>query len=260
MKAAFVHHWPEYLMEAWGLGTFMVSACLCTALVEHPASPVRALLPDAFVRRALVGIAMGATAIGIIYSPWGERSGAHINPAVTLAFLRLGRIAPADAGFYVAAQFAGAATGVVLSRLVLGTRIADPTVAWAVTVPGSPGVTVAFLAELAISFGLMLLVVSTMGSRLAPATGVLCGVAIALYITLEAPLSGMSMNPARSFGSAIVADVWTAFWIYLVAPPVGMLLAVEAYRSHVVAPAGCAKLRHRDDRRCIHCGADRPAA
>jgi len=247
-------HWPEYLMEAWGLGTFMVSACVFTALLEHPASPMRSLLPDAFVRRALIGVAMGVTAIGIVYSPWGQQSGAHINPSMTLAFLRLGRIAPTDAAFYVAAQFAGAAMGVLVSRVVLGGRIADPSVGFAVTVPGAAGVATAFGAEIAISFGMMLLVLASTGSRLAPWTGVFCGIAVALYITFEAPLSGMSMNPARTFGSAVFADVWTAFWVYLVAPPAGMLLATEVHRrrSHA-APGACAKLHHANDRRCIHC-------
>src|SRR5262245_48711351 len=122
-------------MEAWGLGTFMVAACLVTALLEHPASPAHARLADPAVRRALIGLAMGLTAIAIVYSPWGQRSGAHINPAMTLAFLRLGRIARADACGYVVAQFAGAALGVAAAAALLGDAIADPAVAWAVTVP-----------------------------------------------------------------------------------------------------------------------------
>ncbi len=251
MTAALRRHWPEYLMEAWGLGAFMLSACLVTALLEHPASPLRRAIPDATLRRVLIGLAMGTTAIGIVYSPWGKQSGAHINPSITLAFLRLGRIAPWDAAFYVAAQFAGAALGVALSALVLGDAIADPTVAWAVTVPGSPGTVVAFVAELAISFGMMALVLAATGSALAPWTGVFCGLAVAAYVAVKAPLSGMSMNPARTFGSALLGDVWTAFWLYCVAPPVGMLLAAETHRRR--GRPGCAKLHHRNDRRCIHC-------
>ncbi|MDO9162838.1 MAG: aquaporin [Methylococcaceae bacterium] len=80
-------HWPEYLMEAWGLGMFMVSAGIVTVLLEASESPIPELIPDANLRRAIVGMAMGLTAIGIIYSPWGKQSGAHINPAVTLTFL-----------------------------------------------------------------------------------------------------------------------------------------------------------------------------
>src|SRR5215831_10723337 len=81
-------HWPEYLMEAAGLGIFMVSAAVVTTLFEYPKSPVHDVLPDPMFRRVLIGIAMGLTAIGIIYSPWGKQSGAHLNPAVTLTFFR----------------------------------------------------------------------------------------------------------------------------------------------------------------------------
>ena len=125
LGAAFRRHWPEYLIEAAGLCAFMISACLFTVLLEHPASPVRAILPQPALRRLLMGLAMGSTAIGIIYSPWGQRSGAHINPSVTLAFLRLGRVPAADALFYVLAQFAGGAAGVLLAALAFGELLAD---------------------------------------------------------------------------------------------------------------------------------------
>jgi aquaporin Z len=90
-------HWPEYLMEAWGLGTFMVSAGLVTTLLEYPHSPIEQAIGSPDLRRVLIGLAMGFTAIAIIYSPWGKRCGAHLNPAVTLTFLRLGKIKALDA-------------------------------------------------------------------------------------------------------------------------------------------------------------------
>ena len=81
MFSALRQHWPEYLIEAWALGTFMISAVCFTALLEHPASPVHQFVASGFLRRALIGLAMGVTAIVLIYSPWGQRSGAHMNPA-----------------------------------------------------------------------------------------------------------------------------------------------------------------------------------
>src|SRR5574342_250979 len=105
MRSALARHWPEYLMEAAGLGIFMLSACLFDVLLEHPASPFRQAIADPLTRRMLMGVAMGLTAVVIIYSPWGMQSGAHLNPAVTLSFLRLGKVAIWDGVFYVLAQF-----------------------------------------------------------------------------------------------------------------------------------------------------------
>src|SRR5262245_30374869 len=75
MIDALKQHWPEYLMEATELGLFMISACAFTVLLFHPASPITSLVPDGIIRRLLMGIAMGSTAIAIIFSPIGKRSG-----------------------------------------------------------------------------------------------------------------------------------------------------------------------------------------
>jgi aquaporin Z len=246
-------HWPEYLIEAAGLAAFMLSACGFGVLLEHPASPVRRAIDDPLPRRALMGVAMGLTAAAIIYSPWGQRSGAHLNPSVTLTFLRLGKMKPADALFYVVAQVAGAIAGVALASIALGARLAHPSANFVVTAPGPDGAGAAFAAEALISAGMMALVLSVSGSRFARWTGALAGALVATYITLEAPLSGMSMNPARTLGSAIVAGQWGALWVYFTAPPLGMLLAAEVCRRFHQA-RGCAKMDHPDDRPCIHCG------
>src|SRR5918999_394676 len=203
MREALRVHWPEYLMEAWGLGTFMISAGAFVTLIEYPGSPVPQAIADPDIRRALIGLAMGLTAIGIIYSPWGQRSGAHINPSVTLTFLRLGKVAPWDAAFYIIAQFIGGTLGVLGMALVLDNTFTDPPVAYVATVPGLAGVWVAFVAELLISMGLMLIVLFVSNTeRIARFTGLCASCLVALYITVEAPFSGMSMNPARTFASA----------------------------------------------------------
>jgi aquaporin Z len=245
-------NWTEYAIEAALLGGFMVSACVVTVLLEHPTSPVRAAIPDPFTRRALIGIAMGLTAIGLIYSPWGQQSGAHFNPSVTLAYLRLGKIGPRDAGAYVVAQCIGGILGVLLASLALGMLVAHPAVKFAATVPGPGGAGVAFVAELAISFGLMSVILVLSNSRLARCTGLVCGVIVATYITFEAPYSGMSMNPARSLASAVAAGRWSSFWVYVSAPPLGMLAAAETYvRLRGAQRVFCAKLNHAGTRRCI---------
>lgn len=255
MADALKRHWPEYLMEAAELGLFMLAAVLVTALLQYPASPVRQAIASDFARLALTGVAMGLTAIGIIYSPMGKRSGAHFNPSVTLTFLRLGRVAPWDALFYVLAQFAGGIAGVWIAGLLLGAVAASPSVSYAVTAPGPWGVSAAFWAEVVISFLMMTMVLNVSNTpRVARFTGVIGGLMVATFITLEAPLSGMSMNPVRSLGSAVPAQVWTALWIYFTAPLLGMLTAAELYRRLPARRVLCAKWHHDNDHRCIfHC-------
>ncbi len=244
-------------MEAAGLGSFMIVACFGAAFIWHPASPIHRVITTPLPQRALMGAAMGLTAISIIYSPWGRRSGAHINPAVTLSFFRLGKIAPWDAFHYVLFQFVGGLAGVLLSAVILGPALAHSAVNFVVTAPGRAGVMGAFAGELVISFFLMsVILMSTNSPKFAGYTGLFAGLLIMLYITIEAPLSGMSMNPARTVGSAVPAGAWTALWVYLTAPIMGMLLAAEIYvRRRSRAAVLCAKLHHTFDTRCIfRCG------
>src|SRR5207249_7554763 len=114
MTATLARHWPEGPMEAAGLGLFMAAAGRFGGRLYHPASPAVYALPDPLVRRVFMALAMGLTATALIYSPWGQRSGAHLNPAVTLTFFRLGKIAGWDAVFYVIAQAAGGVSGIVV--------------------------------------------------------------------------------------------------------------------------------------------------
>ena len=252
------NHWPEYLMEAWGLGMFMIAACVGTAILWHPDSPVEHWVGHSpYFQRLLMGIAMGLTTIAIVYSPWGKRSGAHINPALTLTFLRLGKIKPWDALFYVVFQFIGAIVGVAIAWQLLGSAVSMPQVNFAVTIPGEAGVWTAFVAELLISAGVMGTVLfSSNNPKIMHFTGVMIGCLLVLYITFEAPMSGMSMNPARTIGSAAVANVWTGWWLYFLAPPIGMLLAAETYLWTKGKDAvHCAKLHHTADVSCIfNCG------
>src|ERR1700750_2972160 len=155
MWRALKEHWPEYVCEAAELGLFMISAGLFTILLFHPGSPAVNFIPDAFMRRMCVGIAMGGTAIALIFSPIGKRSGAHFNPAVTLTFWRLGKVKNWDAVFYIVAQFVGGIDGVFAVTLVVREVISTPTVNYAATLPGMQGMVVAFVAEFVIAFVLM---------------------------------------------------------------------------------------------------------
>ena len=257
-RDALHNHWPEYLIEGWALGMFMISAGVFTTLFEYPGSPAHQALADPTLRRTFIGLAMGATAVALIYSPWGQRSGAHMNPAVTLSFLRLGKVKRWDAAFYIASQFIGGTLGVLLLAALLGKAFAHPSVDYVVTMPGKPGVLVAFVAEVVISCGMMLTVLWASNTpRIARYTGVFAGLLVAVYITVEGPLSGMSMNPARTFASAAPAGEWQHLWLYFTAPVLGMLLAAQLHGVVRGRRAiGCAKLLHPDDVPCIHCGHD----
>lgn len=255
-------HWLEYGSEATCLGLFMVSAAGFATLLQHPESPL-ALSPDlpSLVQRLPMGLAMGMTAIALIYSPLGRRSGAHMNPAVTLAFLRLGKIQTRDAAAYIAAQFVGGVVGIVIALQILRGLPAHPSVNFVATLPGAGGPWVAVVAEATMGFMMMTTVLTLSNtSRVSRWTGVAAGALVAAFITFEAPLSGMSLNPARTLGSNLLAGEAGTLWIYFVAPLVGMLTAAERYvRRHGSSRIHCAKLFHASDVRCIFCGYRPPA-
>jgi aquaporin Z len=251
---AFSEHWPEYLMEGALIGTFMIAACAFGVLLEHPMSPLyQALQGWAIGRRAVMGLAMGITAIGLISCPWGKRSGGHMNPAVTLAYLAVGKIAPWDAVFYVAFQFLGAAAGVSAANALIGPALQHSAVNYLVTLPGPDGPAVAFLAEFGITalFMSAILWASNSYGR-SHFTPLVAGLSIAVFISAEGPMSGMSMNPARTLASAFCAGEWSDVWVYLTAP---ILAAVFASLFYVALrgkhSVRCAKLHHHNGERCI---------
>lgn len=251
VRSRVLVNWRIYAIDGALLGIFMISACLSVIAIEHPSSPVRNAIHSDLLRRALIGLAMGLTAVALIYSPWGRRSGAFMNPAMIVGFLRLGRLDPIDAAGYILAQLAGSALGVLISALMLGSLVAEPPVRYVITVPGPRGWHLAWAGEFVIALFMMGAVMGVNRiAWLARFTGCFAAALVALYITFEAPLSGMSLNPARTFGSSIVAMIWTGWWIYLTAPVMGMLAAIELHR--LIAREHqrlCGKLNH--DGRCF---------
>lgn len=255
-------HWPEYLMEAAGLACFVVVASIVTTLLEYSGSPIHQVIESQFLRNIVLGITLGGLVAAMVYSPWGKQSGAHINPAVTWAFFRLRQIKLWDAVFYSLAQLGGAIGAVQVMRILIGRPYAHADVDFVATRPGPAGPVVAFLAEFVISFVLMLVVLVAVNSkRLQKLTGLFVGLLIATYLAFETPLSGMSLNPARTLGSTLAAGHWTSLWIYLVAPTAAMLFAAEVYlRLRPGRQLACAKLHHRNDKRCIFCESPRGPA
>lgn len=224
-------HLKEYLSEALCLGLFMVSAGVMGTLLEAKDAYLHLAIPDEFIRRGIMGLVMGATAIGLIYSPFGKLSGAHMNPAVTISFLFLRKISFKDAIFYTLFQFLGGLSGVLLVWGLFGNAFKALPVQMVATLPGTQGPAIAFISEYLISFLLFLtILIFNNIESLSQYTGFAAGILVCLYITFEAPLSGMSINPARSFASAAPLHLWQHLWLYFIAPPLGMLTAAQLYK------------------------------
>jgi len=224
-------HWPRYLMEGAQLGIFMIVTLYLTLALEHPASPLRRALPSDLSRRMLMGLGIAGTVIALIHSDWGRLSGAQFNPSVTLAFLSLGRIEPWDAAFYVLAQFAGGWLGLRIAAVPVSRAAAQKQVNHVLTLSGNPGIAAAFAAEFGIAFLLMFSLLNVLHQpALKPWIGVIAGLHLWAFIAFEAPVSGMSLNPARSAASALVAGDFRQLWIYFLAPPLAMLAAAQLCR------------------------------
>jgi aquaporin Z len=238
--------WDHYLIEAAGAAILLFTAGVGTVVLQHHLSPVRQAIGMPIERRLLMGLLMGSTLAILVYSRFGARSGAHFNPVVTFSFYRLGKVQGRHALAYVVAQFAGAFAGVAAVSALLRPALADADIRWYATTPGAFGPGIAFAAELTISFVLFstVLYVSN-NARFSKFTGLAAAALVVCFITFEAPLSGMSMNPARSAATAAAGSIYEGLWIYFAAPLAGMLLAAEAYvRARGRRAVYCAKLNH----------------
>lgn len=192
-------------------------------------SPVVRMVPAASLRRLITGFLFGSTGAAIAVSGVGKRTGAHINPVVTLAFWLRGKMDRHLAAGYVVAQLAGAVVGAL--PLLLWGGLGRST-AFGTTVPGPGyGSWLALLGEIATTFCLVFGLFVFLGhANLRRFTPALFPVLYAVMVLLEAPVSGTSTNPARTLGPALVARVWTGWWVYWVGPVLGAALAVATHR------------------------------
>jgi len=142
---------------------------------------------------------------------------------------------------------------VLLVGALLGNAFTDKPVEWIVTIPGSAGWSIALIAEFLMSLALMLMVLFISNHhKFSQFTGMIAVIMVATFITIESPLSGMSINPARSFASAFSSHIWTDFWVYYFAPPLAMLLAVELYLHYPRrAKVLCGKLCSNQSTPCL---------
>jgi MIP family channel proteins len=171
-----------------------------------------------------VSLAFGIT-IGVMVYAVGYISGAHFNPAVSIGLAVTRRFPWKRVPTYVLAQVAGAVVAAVLLRLSLGSGAS-----LGVTHPsGSDGQSLVFEGVLTFFLVFVVAAVATDPRAVRQAAGVAIGGAITLDLLVGGPVSGGSMNPARSFGPALVAGDWAGLWIYIVGPVAGAAVAGLVY-------------------------------
>ncbi len=223
-------HWPEYGAELLGTAFILFAGVSAVVFDFGTGSPLAHVLPDASIRRLITGLLFAGSGSLVAISPLGKLSGGHINPAVSLAFWMHGKMHHLDLGGYILGQLLGAIIGSLLVVLVWGGHAAS--VGYGTTVPGAVyPLWMVFLAEVSLTFLLVLSIFFFVSShRLMRWTPLMVWILIGVMVWLEAPVSGTSLNPARSFGPALVSWIWNDHWLYWVAPPLGALLAVGAFR------------------------------
>lgn len=199
------------------IGTFgLVFIAAGAAMVDEISGGSLGLIGNAFASGLIVAAMIYAT---------GHISGAHINPAVTLAFALVRRISLRDAGVYWVAQMVGAVLAAAVLRLLLGK----------VGIMGGHAITIdpvqAVGVEIVLTFLLMFVImaVATDKRAVGRAAAIAIGATVMLDILVGGPLTGGSMNPARTTGPAILAANWQDLWVYWVGPPVGAALAAFLY-------------------------------
>ena len=242
--SAHAWHWPEYGVEFVGTATNVFVGLSAVVFNSAPGLPGMHLIPDGSLRLWVTGLIFAGSGSLYTISPWGRLSGSHINPSVTLAFTAQGKMHWHDTLGYLAAQFAGGAVGAAMLALAWSPFAAR--IGGGVTLPG-PGYSVgqAFWAELAMTFFYVLAIFFFVSKRtLLRWTPLMNWLVVSGLVWLGAGVSGTSLNPARSFGPALVSGNWHAQWIYAVAPPRGALLAAAAWHLGGMRKLLTAKLYH----------------
>jgi len=216
-----------FLSELAGTALLCLIGLSFVILIWGTGTPVAHLIPSEGLRRLINGFLFGTTGACIALSPVGRVSGAHINPAVTLAFRLMGKLDLKTTLAYIGGQLVGGVAG-SLPLLLWGAM--GESVAFGATLPG-PGVSLstAFLGELITTFAMITLLAVFLGFRkIRPFTPAIFPPLYAVMVWAEAPISGTSTNPARSLGPSVVSGEWQGWWIFWVGPIAGMFLAVLA--------------------------------
>jgi MIP family channel proteins len=210
--------WPAYVAE--GLGTFGLVFAGCGAIMIDT-------LSGGQITHVGVGLVFGLIITVMIYA-FGHISGAHFNPAVTLAFVLVRHFPVRRLIGYWIAQLLGATLAAGCLRLLFG-NVAH----LGATLPtGSGGAWQSFGLEALLTFFLMIVIMAmaTDTRAVGQAAALAIGATVALEALFAGPICGASMNPVRSLGPALLSGTWTAQWVYLIAPPLGAVAGALLYR------------------------------
>lgn len=252
-------HWVEWGCEFLGTALLLLGGLSAVCWTMGAGSDVRTEVPSESARLLLTGVMFAGTGSLMAVSPWGRRSGAHLNPAVTVAFWIQGKVHPHDVMGYIAAQLLGALAG---TAAVLGLwRTTARGLHVGATAPGR-GLTdietagVEILMTGALILMILLLTSSARTARWTPLGNLLL---VAALVWQLAPYTGTSLNPARSLGPAALAPLWHPYWIYVVGPFGGALLACGVFALMRKTHTQTAKIFH-DPRYRSTLGSNLPVA
>ncbi|MFQ5969174.1 MAG: MIP/aquaporin family protein [Nitrososphaerales archaeon] len=250
-------HWNEYICEMLGTAILLFFGTSAIIINFGNDAFIKELISDEMARLFLTGLIFSGTAALVVISPLGKLSGGHINPAVSLPFWLLKRMHHRDLAGYITFQFIGATIGSTIALLAWGNEFWS--VNGALTLPGS-GISFleAFIAETVMTFILVISILIMLSHHnTAKFTPLVVWIVIGLQVMLGAQISGTSINPARSFGPAIVTNVLQDLWIYLTAPIIGAVLAAAAHHAKIFGnlTLKTGKLFHAPSYKCIflHC-------
>lgn len=242
---AGLHH-IEWFCELVGTALLMLGGLSAICLDFGPGSAVARSIPSVGPRLLITGLLFAGAGSLVAISPVGKRSGAHLNPAVTVAFWLQRHVHESDLAGYVLAQGVGALLGVGAARLVWGHRLTSSAVDYGRTVPGNGLGPAAAVAIEAAMTALMILVIFGMVShpRTARWTPFVLWLLIAALVWQVAPYTGTSLNPARTLAPDVAARNFGALWLYVVGPLVGALAAFGIWSGAVKRRLLTAKLFH----------------
>lgn len=223
-------NWAEYGAELLGTACLVFFGLSAVVFNMGKGLPMEQLIPNHSIRLLITGLMFSGSGSLVAISPLGKLSGAHVNPAVSLAFWAQGKMHRHDLGGYIIGQLLGAIAGAALLVFVWGKYARSVTNGMTLPGDGYP-LWYVFLAEVSLTCLLVLAIfIFVSNHHLMRWTPFMTWLLVATMVWLEAPISGTSLNPARSLGPALVTRFLQDQWLYCVAPPLGAMLAVGVFR------------------------------